>query len=457
MSINDILANGFNNLKDGVAGEALMAKNYFQGAVLKTQGVVGSNEADISRFFYAATRLGALVYNIEYDEIDDGLKDLGDILDAFGYSASESRLPIRGLQLVDPDPLPVDSPSGANLNNFLYNIVRPEIEGAIANLDEVSTSFNKIWTEPVNHETVESDYGDVLFFRTLYEGVLAWIFMQNAYDFDANIYRIDSNKPNLEEFLVYEPNFGTLAPAYSSDLAAAKAHFRTGLNYFDDAIVWMEQEADTQVDDYINLSGSTPTEIQTAKLDIVDAENTLDGPTLVDDNKDLDDPVTLDMSIFFNGLNLRSFLPPITGDGATGLFPDPTFAGIVGPEENLNEDIDPDDGIPDGIPEEVPPVLLGASCVPPDGSTYDVNATHIIDLHFNELMKHWGWSYDSNFSVGHDRWWITDRVFRIYLYGNLTSGTEYTITLNPSTHPWGFQDKWGNFLATNTTYTFTQQ
>ena len=57
---------------------------------------------------------------------------------------------------------------------------------------------------------------------------------------------------------------------------------------------------------------------------------------------------TLDLRPFFAGLDIRQpdLLPPFVGNEPAGLFPDPTFQGIIGPEINLNEDLD-GDGVPD--------------------------------------------------------------------------------------------------------------
>ncbi|MBN2063035.1 MAG: hypothetical protein JW882_21710 [Deltaproteobacteria bacterium] len=457
MSVSDLLANGFSYLFDGSGGEPFKAKTYFQSAMIKTEGVT-SNDADTARFFYALTRVGSLVYKIESDGVEDGLNDIGDILDAFGYSQSESRLPLIGLQLQDPAALPLDSPRGQDLVDFLYNVFRPEIIGALGNLNDVSTSFNRTWEEPNLFEIVESDYGDVLFFAAIFRGILANIYMLKAYNLNCDIDETDNNDYTLEEFFGYHPDFLKLISSYSNFLTNAKSYYKSGLNDAYDSILWMEGETDAQDNDYIHLVNSTATEIEEAKLTITDAKNSLDGPTFVNDHQTASQGFTLDMSIFFSGLELRNYLPPISGDGANGLFPDPTFAGIVGPEENLNEDIDPSDGVPDGIPEEIPPLLLGDSCIPPDGSTYDVNSTYRIALHFNERMGR-GWSYDSDLGVWNDGYWYPDdRTFTIFLYSPLTSGTKYTITLNPSFHPYGgFTDEWSNFLKADTKYSFTQK
>ena len=113
-----------------------------------------------------------------------------------------------------------------------------------------------------------------------------------------------------------------------------------------------QTETDPQDDDFVNLGDYEPDEITKARAHIVDAKNSLNGPTVVLDNEspnDPDDDFTLDLSIFFAGLDFRTpnLLPPFLGNDASGLFPDPTFAGIFGAGIDLNEDVDPADGIAD--------------------------------------------------------------------------------------------------------------
>ena len=113
---------------------------------------------------------------------------------------------------------------------------------------------------------------------------------------------------------------------------------------------------DPQSNDWVNLGDETSSEIDEAKLDIADAKNSMNGPTLVRDNDtvDPDVPFTLDLSIFFAGLDFRTqeLLPPYSGNDP-GFFPDPTLKGIVGVGEDLNEDLHDEFGVSgaDGIPD----------------------------------------------------------------------------------------------------------
>ena len=370
MTVNDLLDNGFSNFKD--EAEPLLAHDYFYRAKIKTRNST-SNNADIARFFYAISKVAAQAYNIESDGVNDGLQDIGDIMDAFGAPA-EGRLPFfnadndfkdeSGEYYDDPfpDPVPFNSPTGAELQNFCFNIIRPALEAAIASLNLVSTSFNKTWLELFDDETVESDYGDVLYVKAMFQGALASIYIQRAYNLNVDIHAEDQSDKTDEQFIDDNPNIGTLGSSYGSYLSTAKQLSLNSLTHLRDTINWMQNETDAQSNDWINLVDETSSEIDEAKLDIADAKNSMNGPTVVRDNDEDDpadpddDPFTLDLSIFFAGLDFRSpnLLPPYTHDDP-GFFPDPTLKGIVGPEENLNEDLHNEFGAPGG--DSIPDIL----------------------------------------------------------------------------------------------------
>jgi hypothetical protein len=342
LTLDQLNSRGLEALKDAWV---LRAKTYFEAAE-NLAGSSVSNDADTARFFYALTRVAALGFDTYSDGIpNNGLNALGDILDGFGSPADDTKRSNRAA-ISFPDPLPSNSPSGNELQSFLNDVVLPELEGAINNLDTVSLDFNTHWTEPIADEIVESDYGDVLFFKAMFEGALASVFTQSAYNLDADIDDTDNNDKTIEQFLNDEPDFLTLSSAPDSDLNFAKMIFDDGLDDLDAAIVWMDAEADFQDDDFINLGDTTAEEINQARADIVDAKNSLDGPTVVNDNKDPIDGFVLDMSVFFAGLDFRdpNLLPVFTGNDPKGLFPDATFGGVFGAGIDLNEDIDPADG-----------------------------------------------------------------------------------------------------------------
>ncbi len=337
LTLSELIANGLDALEEGWV---LRAKAYFEAAE-GLAGVSTSNDADTARFFYALTRVASLGFDAYSDGVpNNGLNTLGDIFDGFGSPSEDAnRSNLAGFSI--PDILPANSPTGSELQGFLYGAVLLELEGAISNLDAVSQAFNKQWREPVDDDTVESDYGDVLFFRAVLKGTLALMYVQNAYDLEADIAATENNDKTIQQFLSDEANFLGLAAAPGTDLTDGMNTSSSGHDDLDAAIDWMDQETDLQDDDFISLGDATPTEISEAKLDIADAKASLSGPTTVNNS------FTLDMSIFFAGLDFRTpnFLPPFADDKPSGFFPDPAFVGIFG-GINLNKD-DDFDGAPD--------------------------------------------------------------------------------------------------------------
>ena len=346
LTLSKLLSKGIDALPDGWG---LRAKTYFEAANALAGSNI-SNDADTARFFYALSRVAALGFNTYTDgNPTNGLNTLGDILDGFGTPNEDTKR--SNLEAFSfPDPLPVNSPTGSDLQNFLVSVALPEIAAAIVNLDSVSVDFEKQWIEPFDHETVESDYGDVIFFRSVFYDALAAIYIQSAYNLNDDIDETKNNDKTVEQFLTDRPNFLTLLPSYASNLNQAKSYTNTALDDLDTAIVWMDQtETDDQSNDFVKLTELTPAQIVRARADIADAKKSLNEPTSVNGNKDPADAFILDASIFFSGLDFRNpnLIPAFTGNEVSGLFPDASFKGIFGEGIDLNEDIDPADGIPD--------------------------------------------------------------------------------------------------------------
>jgi hypothetical protein len=346
LALSSLINKGIKALEDGWG---LRAKTYFEVAEALA-GSASTNDADTARFFYALTRVAALGMDTYSDgNPGNGLNGMGDILDSFGTPAAENkRSNMEAFSF--PDLIPNNAATGAELQVFAETVVLPEILAALNNLDAVSTSFQKKWTELYAHELVESDYGDVIFFKAVFLGAIASIYTQSAYNLDDDIDETYNNDKTIEQFLIDRPAFLTLLTAYATELNQAKIYTNDSLDEMDTAIVWMDQmETDGQADDFVNLGDLTPVQITQARADIVDAKSSLDGPTWVNDNKDPADAFVLDASIFFAGVNFRNpnQLPPFTGNDVSGLFPDPTFSGIFGAGIDLNEDINPADGVPD--------------------------------------------------------------------------------------------------------------
>ena len=103
------------------------------------------------------------------------------------------------------------------------------------------------------------------------------------------------------------------------------------------------------------------------------------------------------------------------------------------------------------------PQLLKQSCIPSEGSVYDANILHKIELHFSEQMTgaySYG-VYGGNVNIIDSQWSNNTTTFTFYFDNDLISGTEYTVLLNPDSGT--FRDIAGNPLPQNTTLNFTQE
>lgn len=355
MTGSELINTGLNNL---TAGVVLKAKAYFKIAESIADNLA-SNDADTARFFYAVSRVAALAFDIQTDGVDDGFLDGGDILDAFGFSEYNRDL-FGEFDLIFPDPLPSSSPRGVDLQDFAYDIVKPELEGAIATLDMISTAFNTTWVEPVGSTSVESDYGDVFVFRAALKSAVAGILAQYAYNLDMDIASELNDANNTHEtFLSNNPFFMKLVS--SGYLETAKGYVHDAATDVENAIDWILAETDNQIDDLVNLAGVLPEEIAEAQEAIVAAKQSLEGPTAMFDNgtpEDLSDDTVINMYPFFSGIDLRSLLPTFVGKQPTGFLPDTSFGGglfqLEGQDPSVVFDEDSNGNSIADIFEEVP-------------------------------------------------------------------------------------------------------
>jgi hypothetical protein len=349
LSIEELNANGLNALNEG---SIMKARTYFEAAD-QLAGTEASNRADTARFFYAATTVLAFGFDRLSDNTSNGLNNLGDILDSFGMNSTDD-VRINAEQYPIPAQLPSTAARGADIQTFTVEKILPELLKAKAAADKISSGFNVIWTEPLVNESVESDYGDALLCRTALNGILAALYAQAAYDLDSDLAAKANENQTVAAFLAANPSFGTIKAGASANLSQSRSYARSGLLNLQGAITAMESETDDQSNDYVSLADLLPEDIAQAKADIADALGSLDGPTVVADNKNVDKRFTLDLSPFFAGsiVSLRALLPAFSGNDVFGPFPDTKMGGTftAGPEVNL-DDTAPANNIPDILEE----------------------------------------------------------------------------------------------------------
>jgi len=338
-SLISLVNSGLNYLSQG---SILKAKAYFKAAV-ENYPNDSSNDGDTARAFYAFTR--AVVVNLYSDGNTGDLNSAGDILDRMGCSPGGrglyKLLSARGpLPMVSPKTAPSSFPTGAELQAFLYNVIKPELEGALANLDAVSSSFNRTWTEPVSGNAFISDYGDILYAKAWIKGAIATILIQYAYNLNANIAaQLNTEPRETQVFLVNNPSFLTRASGYSPLLSTAKTYLSEAADNYTAGINIIQTHTRAYL---IQVGDMTAQDIADEKTAIANWKASLSGPHIVANGRDKTtgtaDDVIFNLTPFFLGINLRDLLPPfIGGNKAVLSFPDPTMGGVIVQGVNMNE------------------------------------------------------------------------------------------------------------------------
>lgn len=300
------------------SGWVLGARAYYLAAEKLAANNAG-NDADTARFMLALTRVAALEYDTLSDANAQDMDRLGDLLDLFAFANNETRANWDLIQ--NPTTLPDDSPTGNDLRNFSYDVVRPELQAAAANLDQVSGSFDAVFTH--DGEVLNADHGDALFFSGLFRSIIASIEILRAYDFNVDIDAVQNNEesdPTAEEILA--SNSTLLGRPDLKKLAEAKGSLSTALSRLKSAIDSINAESDDQTDDFITLDETIDSaEIKTW---IDETQSSIDGGSTNIRS------ASVDLQSFFNnGVVLDdTTLPSVNGNDFSD-FPDPTFGGII--------------------------------------------------------------------------------------------------------------------------------
>ncbi len=326
------------------------AKNYLEVAVDKISSSNHSEDADSARFFYALASLPAFSTDFSSGGNSSDMNSMGDMLDKTGCTGSRGNFD----DLNCPKTLPATTPSGGDVQTFLYSQVKPKIEDAISRLDAITSSFSTTWIEPFGKKTVDVDYGDVLTLKAALESIAATIDYQYAYNLDANI-ASEVNNPNndIQTFLTSNSSFLTYDTNHSSALDAAKAETVAMLGDLHNAIDVLSNETPNQKkNDLITLPNSmTPQDITNTETQIAAIKNCIDtgDSTCTVWNHgtpaDTSDDVVLNMIVPFSGISIRDLLPQFNGN-TPGYFPDPTLDGFLVQGIDINTDAN-SDGIPD--------------------------------------------------------------------------------------------------------------
>ena len=369
---------------DGINAELIACANAFNQAkstleLAKEASAaitVATNDEDALNFFYAFSRI-ALLANPLTDNSENGLQRLSDVLDALGAPTDNAiRTEEFGLEIctetpiddgnggnwieiecnstlfTDHDSIPDTTPSGSELQQFIYQRAGAELQNAVAALNEVSADFDLELT----YDGVDTDFdnGDVLYTKAAANAALFQANLLQGLNINADIKalaELDSTDNDTMQDALNVTTDGValkdslLKTKDAAALTAAKEFGILAVNGMKEAIVAIEAEKDDdgQENDFINFYEADATEqaeiITKTVADLDKALELLKGATNFDD-------CTINISGLFAGtIDLNSLLPTFTGD-TPSMLPDATLGGMISGNLDINAD-EYGDGVPD--------------------------------------------------------------------------------------------------------------
>ncbi len=271
-------------------------------------------------------------------------------------------------------PTAADSPRAAALQGFLATPIATKLREAVALLGSVSTDFRAMVHD--RGRAVEIDHTDVLLFEAVALGALAVIEVQQAYDLDVDLAglraSLEGTAPyGISDFAAQNPDFLRLLS--SGTLPAARTDAIAALDALKAAAQSLASETDDQADDLVRIVeqqcsydpatyrySCTPVYNPSQRIDELVAEvdqvrGVVAAPGVYRFDRgtpaDQTDDAVIDPGKFFAGLDVRALAPSRfdagLGGDRPGLFPDPTFGGLlVTSPVDVNQDRD-GDGSPD--------------------------------------------------------------------------------------------------------------
>jgi len=339
LTSKELTVEGLDSLNTQTSQGVLKAKSYFKLADLKSSD-------NSTKFLRAASGVAAIGFDLEMDGSTGELKDLGDVVEALGGTTVTGAW--DQMEIILPEELPESTPDVQEFLDFYEDVVVVEIEAALSLLDDITTAFNYAWVEPISNNTVESDYGDVLFGKALLKANLGFYYFLKAYNLELaydDISPLVNEQTTVEQFLNANASLLTLGSRDSID--KSKSYFVQAADDLLEAINWMEMEADVQDDDLVSLSDMSNEDINDAKEIITGVRDSIENGQIItiDNDEEAGFGTRIVLEPLFDGLNLRALLPEFTGNNAVGFLPDPTFGGILESIEGadpvvLNNDVD---------------------------------------------------------------------------------------------------------------------
>ena len=288
--------------------------------------------------------------------------------DSFNELLEQFGVPTENLSVFDfdpdfPKPLPSDSPTGVDIQEFIRTVLIPEITSALEdNLSNVGSSYSTFVTEEelesfgiMNEPQVEVDYGDVKLLEAALRTALASLkSFVLAYDWDLDIDETALLDPLvLQDVVDANPALLTLQSDAATLLAQAKAALSDGIDaYYEGSDFIRNFDDPDQSDDLFAILPKDLSQEEEFRVTLGETKCSLIGKPLqgiTDTSADCEDSGTptimekpTDLTQFFDDpFALRSKLPAFDYDmdcdfnfvdvfspTPTSPFPDPSVNGV---------------------------------------------------------------------------------------------------------------------------------
>jgi hypothetical protein len=309
------------------------------------QAWLGDNTNEEANFMLGSTRIASLFYLNESQILMDGFGISQTGRDLYNWYADFQR-DEEGRII-----LPVDSPTNAQLQQFLVSVVQPQVLEALNNFNNVSSDFNII-LPPEEFGTITStgatstefDYGDVCLARSVLSAGIVMINIIKNYNVDVDIddivLRLKNNPGNLvQDIINNNPALLKLITNESAPFQTLKPYIEQTVDNYFAGINFIRNETDDQSNDFITFYPEDEPNIREIDNIMEGVRNSLNGETQI---SAFGNDFRLNLVPFIEGrLELRNFVPHFNEDNSPDLntLPDPTFAGVYNAAHRIEGEI----------------------------------------------------------------------------------------------------------------------
>ena len=326
---------GLAALQKGTAAGYVEARDAFTQAFAQIVPSDKSNQADVVRFFYALTRVGAFPADLTNPTqlnatSSNNLKTVGALLTAAGFDTA-SRTSYKALK--PPARFPDSGPTGDDLTVFFLGPVQQELNSAVAALSLISPTFQVTWnfnatasfTGGQAIRQVVSDYGDVLALRSSCHALRAGFLEAASYDLGEGVADyLNNTDRSIQGFLSINPLAGFIAE--NAPLATVRQECGLCIDDFIAGVAFIRARPNKSANYLLTITASTAN-VDRAVANAAKFKTYLTsaGPTRATDGS----TANLDLPTYFTSrISLRTFAPPFNKNRVNGLFPGSPFTPI---------------------------------------------------------------------------------------------------------------------------------